>query len=354
MLFRRSTNREVKNPILNLSILSEGISKRLGWIDFAKGIAIIAVVYRHILFGLEGAGLKYPAIFTDASIMIESIRMPLFFILSGVFVRRSLAKKSGKAFALGRLESLMYPYLVWTVIQITIQIAFSNFANSSRGVKDYLYIFYQPRAIDHFWFFYALFAVSIFYLIVYKLSEGNKLILSAVGLFLYFIYPLIHINVIEDVCRYLVFFVMGDLLAIYISNPENKKQIASIYVTVFFFLFFAIGQWYIFNTLDTGHLLLAIVSLAGSFLTINVGFMIGDKPWLKFIRIIGFHSMYIYILHVLVAGFTRAILMRVLYITDPYVILVIVTLASVLVPIVFYHLTKKKAYFLFTLKKPKS
>ncbi len=344
----------MKNPVFNLSILSEGISNRLGWIDFAKGVAIIAVVYRHILFGLEGAGLKYPSIFTDASVMIESIRMPLFFILSGVFVRRSLQKKSGKEFALGRLESLMYPYLVWTVIQITIQIAFSNFANSSRGLKDYLYIFYQPRAIDHFWFFYALFAVSIFYLIIYKLSKGNKLVLAAVGLFLYFIYPWVHINVFEDVCRYLVFFVMGDLLAVYISNPENKKQISSLYVTVFFLSLFSIGQWYLFGHLESGHLLLALVSLAGSFLTINIGFMIGDAPALKFIRIIGFHSMYIYILHVLVAGFTRAVLMRIAHIHNPYIILILVTLASVLVPIVFYHLTKKKAYFLFTLKKPKS
>lgn len=330
----------------------EGLGKRLPWIDFAKGVAIVAVVYRHILFGLEGAGLSYSAIFTNVSLLIESIRMPLFFILSGVFVRRSLVKKDNQAFVKNKLETMMYPYFVWTFIQVTIQIAFGNYTNSSRGLQDYLYIFYAPRSIDHFWFIYALFAVSVTFMLLYRVSSGNKLVLTTVGLFLYGISPWVHINIIEDVCRYLIFFVTGDLLATFISNPENKKRIASPYFSLFFLAFFSLGQWFIMQYPNmSNHFMLAIVSLAGSFLTINIGFMVGDLPVLKFVRVIGFHSMYIYIMHVLVAGTTRAVLLKVVGMQDEYLILTIVTTTSVLFPIAFYNLTKKYLYFLFSIKK---
>lgn len=330
----------------------DGLGKRLPWIDFAKGVAIIAVVYRHILFGLEGAGLNYSLVFTNVSLLIESIRMPLFFILSGVFVRRSLMKKDDKEFVVNKLQSMMYPYFVWTFIQVTIQIAFGNYTNSSRGLEDYLYIFYLPRAIDHFWFIYALFAVSIVFMLLFRVFKGNKLILALVGLVLYGVSPWVHISIIEDVCRYLIFFVMGDLLATFISDSENKKKIASPYFTVFFLVFFSIGQGYVMSLDgDVNHFLLAIISLAGSFLTINIGFLVGGARTVKFIRVIGFHSMYIYIMHVLVAGTTRAVLMKIIDIQDPYIILFIVTLISVVFPIVFYNLTKKHLYFLFSMKK---
>ncbi len=329
-----------------------GLGKRLPWIDFAKGVAIVAVVYRHILFGLEGAGLHYSMVFTNVSLMIESIRMPLFFILSGVFVRRSLMKKDNKEFVVNKLQSMMYPYFVWTFIQVTIQIAFGNYTNSSRGLEDYLYIFYLPRAIDHFWFIYALFAVSITFMLIFRLFRGNKLLLTFIGLVLYGISPWVNISIIEDVCRYLIFFVVGDLLATFFSDPANKKKIASPYFTLFFLVFFSIGQWYIMQLLvEVNHFLLAVVSLAGSFLTINIGFLVGSSNAVKFIRVIGFHSMYIYIMHVLVAGTTRAFLMRVFGLQDPYLILFIVTVVSVVFPIAFYNLTKRHLYFLFSVKK---
>ena len=74
------------------------MKKRIEYIDIAKGVAIILVLLGHI--ETCPAGLKSS---------IYSFHMPLFFILSGYFMKegtelRLLAKKLFK--------SLMVPYLI--------------------------------------------------------------------------------------------------------------------------------------------------------------------------------------------------------------------------------------------------
>ncbi|HTH83598.1 MAG TPA: acyltransferase family protein, partial [Mucilaginibacter sp.] len=67
------------------SILRE---KRWVWIDSDKGISIILVGFGHCLSILQNRGLaldSYPAI-TYLSVFLYGFRMPLFFIVSGVFI----------------------------------------------------------------------------------------------------------------------------------------------------------------------------------------------------------------------------------------------------------------------------
>ena len=75
----------------NTAILQKS---RMAWIDYLRGIAIVLVVYRHVLLGLQNSGMAPPSGFLDANIMFFSFRMPLFFILSGIFITGSLAKKT--------------------------------------------------------------------------------------------------------------------------------------------------------------------------------------------------------------------------------------------------------------------
>ncbi|HEV2355698.1 MAG TPA: acyltransferase, partial [Puia sp.] len=130
---------------------------RLAWVDYLRGIAILLVVYRHVLLGIQNSGYVLPAAYLNANIMFFSFRMPLFFILSGVFISGSLAKKSLGRIVYSKFELLLYPYLIWATVQITIQIFASHYTNANRTAFDYLYIFYQPEKIDQFWYLPALF-----------------------------------------------------------------------------------------------------------------------------------------------------------------------------------------------------
>src|SRR5687767_539325 len=100
---------------MNLSVLEKN---RWPWVDYLKGIAIILVVYRHILIGIERSGLEVPQYLVNANMIFYSFRMPLFFILSGLFISSSLVKRSLQKIIGLKFENLMYPYLIWSFLQI--------------------------------------------------------------------------------------------------------------------------------------------------------------------------------------------------------------------------------------------
>lgn len=62
-------------------------NSRYAWIDYAKGICIILVTFRHVQEGLHPANTPYPyAGLKFADVFFFSFRMPLFFIVSGIFL----------------------------------------------------------------------------------------------------------------------------------------------------------------------------------------------------------------------------------------------------------------------------
>ena len=188
--------RDLVSRGFNLSVIQKS---RLQWIDYLRGIAIILIVYRHVLVGIERGNIEVPPILINANMIFYSFRMPLFFILSGIFISSSLAKKSLKELIGIKFEKLFYPYLIWCVLQITLQIFFSGVTNSDRSLIDYTYILYQPRHLDQFWYLPALFNTTIIYLLIktkFKVNSGIQLI---IGLGFYFLAPhLQSISMISD------------------------------------------------------------------------------------------------------------------------------------------------------------
>src|SRR5256885_17248285 len=90
----------------NLAILNK---KRLAWVDYLRGIAIILVVYRHALAGIRRSGINVPNYIENANLIFYSFRIPLFFMLSGLFISFSLQRKGLKKLILSKFELLIYP-----------------------------------------------------------------------------------------------------------------------------------------------------------------------------------------------------------------------------------------------------
>ena len=73
------------------------MSKHLNWVDYAKGLGIILVVYGHISEGVFNAGMTMNrSLYTTIDTIIYSFHMPLFFLLSGLFFTSSLTKRGFK------------------------------------------------------------------------------------------------------------------------------------------------------------------------------------------------------------------------------------------------------------------
>ncbi len=103
----------------------------MAWIDYARGISIILVCYRHCFDGLREAHLPmsgYPVL-EILNVCFYSFRMPLFFIVSGLFVSRSLQKKSMAGYFKSRFSVVFYPLMIWGSLQITLQLLLKNYAS---------------------------------------------------------------------------------------------------------------------------------------------------------------------------------------------------------------------------------
>jgi uncharacterized membrane protein YcfT len=127
--------------------LPKSPKNRYGWIDYARGIAITLIVFGHTGGGFIKAGAAINPWLLDICQSVYYSRMPLFFVVSGLFVQRSLAKRGLVSFARYKFSTILYPYLLWASVQLLIQI-FSyqrGLANMPRTWADFARLFYDPH-----------------------------------------------------------------------------------------------------------------------------------------------------------------------------------------------------------------
>ena len=91
------------------TVSTVGIKKRVEWIDLAKGVCIILVVITHI-FLVSGVSFSLDSKMT-------SIRMPLYFILSGLFFKQY---EGFKGFLTRKTNKLLIPFLFFFLLMINL------------------------------------------------------------------------------------------------------------------------------------------------------------------------------------------------------------------------------------------
>ena len=93
------------------------MKKRIEWVDLAKGVGILLVVYGHVILGIHDADIGFSGINYDIQhSVIYTVHMPLFFFLSGLFAIRWV-KRDAKVAILQKVKSLLIPYFIWGIVQ---------------------------------------------------------------------------------------------------------------------------------------------------------------------------------------------------------------------------------------------
>jgi fucose 4-O-acetylase-like acetyltransferase len=362
-----------------LNILNK--KNRLDWIDYARGIAIILVVYRHMFEGLKntnilreaGVNMASYGFLEQANIFFFSFRMPLFFLVSGIFIGSSLAKRGLKSLIGNKAKTILYPYFLWGFIQITIQIIFSAFTNSDKSINDYTYLFYVPREVEQFWYLYALFNIAVLYAFLkttFKLSNVFQIIL---GLVLFVVSALfsqygVEWGFISDIFHYYIFLALGDLAGKSMVNGNLRSFFLSTKAVLLLFIPFLALQYY-FLEVNIMHkdispkylyveyyqpFMYLLIALTGCAFIISLSSLFEKYNTAKWLKYLGRHSLYIYVMHVIFFAGCRALLIYVFNIYNVYVLMIFCIAAGLLFPILFFRISEKIGWsFLFTLESPK-
>lgn len=311
-------------------VAADSSARRSAVVDMAKGIATILVVYGHCLRGLVAAGVVHTnswLVVTD--FVIYTFHMPIFFVLSGVFFKSS-ALKNRRDFWLNRLKSIVYPYVLWSLIQGGIRIALSGSGavNNDMEFDRLLDIFWSP--ISTLWFLYALFFCNV---ICFALLRVRTAALLTGALCVFIASHFLATGVINDIFYGLLYFVLGMFVREHnwLSNVAPSWGRTGFLACAFIVVALGLDNAGVQDRLAFPAALLGITATLTLCATLEKAAL--ARPIANALNVIGQFSMPIYLIHILVLGFTRTLLLRLLHTDNLLVLIPVAVTASVLIPI---------------------
>lgn len=127
--------------------------KRDSYMDFLKGIAIIAVVAGHTVSDIEGVDILFN--------LIYSFHMPLLFFVSAYLEEKNSGKYEGREgqLIMRRMKGLLVPYLSWTIISAGVSGWFYRINITEMGLR---LLGYENNGM---WFFPVLFGLKMMHVL---------------------------------------------------------------------------------------------------------------------------------------------------------------------------------------------
>lgn len=147
-----------------------GGTERVKWVDTARGLAILLVVFGHAAGGLiDSAGPGSLPSLRYLFLAIYTFHMPIFFFLSALFVEQRMEKGIPK-FVSRLLTTLVYAYFLWSIVQYSLIFALGSLVNhpANNYWETVLALPWSP--VSQFWFLHALFLIHLLGIVAWRLG----------------------------------------------------------------------------------------------------------------------------------------------------------------------------------------
>jgi fucose 4-O-acetylase-like acetyltransferase len=341
-----------------VALTSFAAKDKIPWVYHARGLALLLIVYRHILLGMKYSGIAMNEYLFDFQLFFFNFRMPTFFILSGVFLAKSLSRRTEGEVLKNKVGNLLYPYLLWGSLTLLLQINFSQISNARRDWDDFIKLFTQPRALDQLWYLMALFNGSWLYILLHRVLKAGTGIHIAIALGLHVLSSFVEdYSFFSDFFNFYIFLLTGALLSEWVLDKTKRDQLLNPANLKWILPVFLLGQWFWFtHNEESGFYipLFLVITYVGCFFLFNIAVLVarsGNSEWLAYM---GRYSLYIYILHVQVAAVMRKIVRTMYPEVDTWLLFSICYITAIIFPILFIRLFKNYGVErLFTLQKSK-
>ncbi len=342
--------------------------KRISWPDYVKGMAIVLVVLGHLLIGLglledggtsddAGHGMTFTA-FTVT--WIYAFHMQAFFFISGLFSQQS-SRRTARDFLAVKLRTIVYPYFLWSAIQILLMLAVAGKTTHTVSWLDLARITYHP--IMQFWFLYALFAMLVVFAVL-RMLRFSPLAILVFSISLYLLSPLLPNGTwgpVEWVCKGMIFFGVG--VAISRAAMTGTDSLSSKWLVasgVGCTILLTLGVWCFAplelpdDMADSRYLQLfaiePVLALLGIGMLFSIGELLARGGRLDVLRRWGVLTLQIYVAHTIAMAATRIVLYKVFKVDDIWIHLVAGMVAGIYFPLALWWLCRKIGFpYLFVL-----
>jgi fucose 4-O-acetylase-like acetyltransferase len=322
------------------------LEKRIAWVDYAKGIGILLVVYGHLLSSAYHAGLQIPEhFFALSDSIVYSFHMPLFFFLAGLFVGSSYRKRGGRDYLLDKLARIAYPYFVWSILQVSVEVLFSSQTQKDATLADILAIPYRPWG--QFWFIYALFLMHLVYALLNRFGKVTMptMFLLSFGLFFFPIQA--DYAALTGFSTQFLFFVTGIFLGKYLLDRD--LPVLPLWAILLLFAFLTGAGYYTFEYLlpptrltNGSHpVYFLFFSILGIMACLSLASYLSRKNILQPFKTLGNYSMQIYLAHMLAGVGARVILVYVFHLQNWILHIVLGVTVALTAPILLQRISDK-------------
>lgn len=141
-------------------------------IDVLKGVAILMVVFGHVLRGLHEKGIGSEPLFAALDPRLYTVHVQLLFLLSGVLSYGSLVRKGPAFFAKSRFSAVLLPLVLWTYLFMGIKVLAGPFQNQIADLSDFFILPFPGHL--HLWFLWALFLIQLCAAAIWGLSQSSS------------------------------------------------------------------------------------------------------------------------------------------------------------------------------------
>lgn len=138
-------------------------SSRRKEIDIYKAIAIIMVVYDHVVFNSLGVYTGF----------VCFVHMPIFYFVSGFFMYNELSRYSEKELLIKKCRRLLVPYFAWSLISFlanALLLFLTQKAEANVLWDEAVQVFIYSRSV---WFFIQLFLANLVFIVIHRIVASR-------------------------------------------------------------------------------------------------------------------------------------------------------------------------------------
>lgn len=287
---------------------------RLDIIDLAKGLAILLVVWGHIV---AGESPKDNSWYMTSKYAVYLFHMPFFMFLSGIVAGCTYKPVDGIAawyeYVIGKLKRLLPAYLIISVLIVVGKVVMANFVyvdhvppGIAEGILDVL-VHPNRSSAKSFWFIYVLFLLYFSLHPLVYILRNSVAGLIAVGVALQFINGP-EFLLLDVYCKFLLFFVLGFIAG---QRFSGFSQLVEKYGMISLMVF--AGLLYI--VMGTKLPFLSARSLVGLFSIPALLYLVHSvrrKSLASGLRMLGKYSFAIYLFNTIFIGLVKAIGLKIM------------------------------------------
>ncbi len=324
-------------PISNAAAASAASEPRVAWVDYAKGICIILVVMMHTTL-TYGADVHREGWMHQFVLFAQPFRMPDFFLISGLFLSRSIHAPL-REYLDRKVLHFAYFYLLWLAIQLAITERETLIGQPFEFAATYARALIEP--VNTLWFVHML---AVFYFVTRLVRAIPAPIMFALAAALHVAYVghIVHTGsyVINEFSNRYVFFFAGYAAAPWVFNFSRRVAQAPRWTLLLLVLWATVNGVLAAAGAHFVPGISLVMGFAGASAIVAIGTLLAQHGWARPLRYVGINSIVVYLTFFFPRGVLSRLAERTIPDWDVSLVALFITAVAVVTPLIFHAMIR--------------